>query len=181
MGISTGFNYVIWFVVLYFIASFVRIYPRKCFDSKKIWGFASLVSLFISWCSVIVGVWLLTALGKSYVYHFVADSNKIFALTTAFCTFMFFKNLNVVYSKVINSIAASAFGVLLIHANSDTMRQWLWKDILNNVGYYNSTLYFVHAMCSVLAIYIICTLIDMLRIKFLEKPLFKYLERYNIK
>lgn len=31
------------------------------------------------------------------------------------------------------AIAASTFGVLLIHANSETMRNWLWKDTLDNV------------------------------------------------
>ena len=32
--------------------------------------------------------------------------------------------------KLINTISASTFGVLLIHANSDFMRQWLWNDTI---------------------------------------------------
>lgn len=51
---------------------------------------------------------------------------------------MLFKNMNIKYNKVINFIASSTFGVLLIHANSNTMRQFLWKDICNVVGSYNS-------------------------------------------
>jgi hypothetical protein len=85
--------------------------------------------------------------------------------------------LNIKYNKVINTIAASAFGVLLIHANSDTMRQWLWKDTLNNVGMFNSKFLFVHAIVSVAAVYIVCTLIDILRIRFLEKPFFKWYDK----
>ena len=57
----------------------------------------------------------------------------------------------------------------MIHANSDTMRQWLWRDMLNNVGAYHSNYFAVHAVCSVAIVYIACTLIDMVRIKLSEK------------
>ena len=113
---------------------------------------------------------------------FVADSNKILAVVTAVCAFMFFKSLNIRYNKIINTIAASAFGVLLIHANSDTMRQWLWVDVFDNVGQYDSPILAVHALCAVVVIYIICTAIDIGRIRFLEKPFFKqYDKRVNSK
>lgn len=71
-------------------------------------------------------------------YFLVIDSNKPFAVTTAVALFLFFKNLKIGYSRVINTIAASAFEILLIHANSDAMRQWLRKDSLNNVGVLSS-------------------------------------------
>lgn len=32
------FNYFSWFIVLYFIASYIRLYPRKIFDKKVTWG-----------------------------------------------------------------------------------------------------------------------------------------------
>ena len=93
--------------------------------------------------------------------------------------FLYFKNLNLGYNKLINIAAASTFGVLMIHANSDSMRRWLWTDVLYNVGAYNSViLYFVcHAIISVLSVYIICTLLDMLRIKFIEEPLFRWFSK----
>lgn len=139
-----------------------------------------LISLGLSWCSVIVIAWLGKLLhinGDSY--FFVADSNKILALITAICAFMYFKNLHIGYSKSINTIATSTFGVLLIHANSDTMRTWLWKDVLNNVHYFNSSLLVFHAFCSVLVIYTICTIIDMLRIRFIEKPFLKAFDMFR--
>lgn len=103
---------------------------------------------------------------------FVADSNHIMALVTALCSFMFFKDLKIGYSKLINMIGASTFGVLLIHANSDIMRQWLWQDILNNVGQYGTNTMVLHAILSVIAIFVVCILIDMLRMRFVEKILF---------
>ena len=95
----------------------------------------------------------------------MADSNKVLALATGVSAFLFFKNLKIGYSKAINTIAASTFGVLLIHANSDTMRRWLWQDTVNNVGAYASGDVVIHAIVSVILIYAGCTLIDIIRIR----------------
>lgn len=76
----------------------------------------------------------------------------------------------------INTIAASTFGVLMIHANSNTMRQWLWHDVCNNVDTYETGNVVVHAIVCVVAIYMVCTIVDMMRIRFIEKPLLKKLK-----
>lgn len=172
--ITLGVNYVSWFVVLYFIASYIRLYGFPIKISNRNWGWLTLLSILISMASVVFMAWLSTVfVNKNIpVFWFVADSNHIMALVTALCSFMFFKDLNIRYSKVINLIGASTFGVLLIHANSDIMRQWLWQDILNNVGQYGTNTMVLHAILSVIAIFVICILVDMLRMRFVEKPLF---------
>ena len=88
--------------------------------------------------------------------------------------FLFFKNIKLKYNGIINTIAASTFGVLLIHAHSDLMRQWLWKDTLRNVSMFDSEFLILHAIGSVIAVYSICTLIDYLRIRYIEKPFLKF-------
>lgn len=177
-----AFTYVGWFMVLYVISSYVRLYPKTIFDSRKIWGTALTALIFISWCSVIAGALIYSKQGKAVYYYFVSDSNKLLALATAFCAFMFFKNLNLGHIKFINKTAASAFGVLLIHANSDTMRKWLWKDTLNNVNAYHSSFLLLHAFGSEFGVYTVCTFIDIIRIKLLEKPFFKwYDKKYSLK
>lgn len=169
---SVTMNYVSWFSVLYFIASYIRIYPKKIFESKKIWGFAALISFIISAISIVACVWLGDKLDRNMAFYFVADSNKVLAVITALCGFMFFKNLKF-KSKFINTVAASTFGVLLIHANSPTMRQWLWKDVVNVIGAYASSWLILHAVVSVCMIYIVCTVIDFIRLRFIETPLMK--------
>ena len=57
------------------------------------------------------------------------------------------------------------------------MRQWLWRDILNNVGMYASPFMSVHAICSVLGVFMICNAVDHLRIRFIEKPFFDIWDR----
>ena len=61
-------------------------------------------------------------------YKYVSDSNTFLAVATGVSLFMTFKDMKMKYHKWINTIAASTFGVLLIHANSDTMRQQIRKD-----------------------------------------------------
>ena len=87
---------------------------------------------------------------------------------------MLFKNLNLKYNKHINVIAGTTFGVLQIHANSDAMRTWLWVDVLKNVNMYSSRWLIIHAFASVLGIFVVCSLIDLLRKRFIEYPLFRF-------
>ena len=175
LGFYVTFNYVTWFSVLYIIASYIREYPNKWFDNTKLWGFVTIVMLILSWLSVSVLAFIAPHIGKplSWSYYFVNDSNKVLAIITALCAFMFFKNLHF-YNKIINLISAATFGVFLIHANSDTMRQWLWHDALDNVGAFGTNMMVLHAVGSILAVYIVCTSIDILRIKFVEKPFFSW-------
>lgn len=172
------FNYVTWFSILFIIASYIRLYPKDWFGNFKITGMLMAVSLILSWASVAVLATLSRMVGKNIgiSYFFVSDSNKILALATGVSAFLFFKNIKIGYNKIINTIAASTFGVLLIHANSDTMRRWLWKDTFNNVGAYESGDAVIHAVVSVILIYAVCTVVDIFRIKLLEVPLMKKLK-----
>lgn len=156
------FNYVTWFSVLYVIASYIRLYPKKWFSNVTVTGLIAGVSLLLSWVSIIVLAMFSRMVGKGIglCYFFVADSNKVFALMTGVSAFLFFKNLRIGYSRGINTIAAATFGVLCIHANSDTMRRWLWVDVCNNVGAYQGGNVIIHAVVSVAAIYTVCTIID---------------------
>ena len=76
-------------------------------------------------------------------------------------------------------MAASTYGVLLIHANSDAMRQWLWVDLLANGQMFASEWLIVHAIISVLVVFLVCTCIDFARIRFVENPFMKLWENLS--
>ena len=110
-------------------------------------------------------------------FFLISESNAILALTNGITSFIWFKNLKIRNSKIINTIAASSSGVLLIHANSGTMRQWLWRDTIDCVGHYAADYYWFYAIGIVLVIYVICTLLDYIRIKTIETPLLNASEK----
>lgn len=172
-------NYVTWFCILYIISSYIRLYGIKLGKWSNIkWGWVLTSLLVISSLSVLTICYINrhTSLNQPS-YFFIADSNKILAVLTSIAAFMYFKNLNIPYNKYINMCGASVFGVLLIHANSNTMRQWLWKDTLDNVGHLNDTYFWIHAVLSVIGVFIICVIIDQIRIHTIEKWFFNWFDK----
>lgn len=178
---NVNMNYVSWFCVLFVIASYVRIHGLSFGKSGKrkiCWGGLTIMCILLSMASVMLTVWLNEYLGTTmWPYRWVQDANTVLALVTALCSFMYFKDLNIRQNRLINAAGGCTFGVFLIHANSDTMRQWLWMDVFDNVGHFASGGIVVHAILSVVAIFAICTAIDYLRQHTLEKWTFKYIDK----
>lgn len=171
------FNYVSWFGVIYLIASYIRLYPHPVFQKTHLWGLASIASVLMA----IASVYVMFRFKGEHHHFFVSDSNKFLAVAVAVSTFLWMKNINISYSKWINTIGAASFGVLLIHANSDAMRQWLWKDTIDCVGHYDADFYWLYAIGCVLIIYAVCTIIDIIRIKTIETPLLNITESLCMK
>lgn len=169
---SVSMNYVSWFCVVYFIASYIRLYPSKKLNNAN-WGGYSLLCILVSAISIVLILWINTQMGRHISpYRLVSDSNALMALLTSICSFMLFKDLKIPYNRFINAVGASTFGVLLIHANSDTMRRWLWKDVVNSTGHYDTDFFWLHAFISILIIFFACIIIDYVRINTIEKIFF---------
>ncbi len=175
---NVTFNYVTWFGIIYFIASYIRLYPLPIFNRRGLWGWLTLFCTTLAVISILAQRFVvgeLSILG----YFFVADSNKLFAVAIAVCSFIWFKNMKIRYCKVINAFGAGTFGVLLIHANSEAMRTWLWKDTVDVVGHYmalTTVELVIYSITIVLAVFVVCNLIDQIRIASLEKW---FLNRYD--
>lgn len=169
-----SFNYITWFGIIFLIASYIRMYPGKLFDKKGLWGWITFVSVLCA-ISSIVFLRLLLREKVGIGYHFISDSNKIFAIIVAVSSFLWFKNMKIKYSKLINAFGAATYGTLLIHANSDAMRTWLWKDTIDVVGHYSLPLgqLIFFSIGTVLTVFVVCNLIDQIRIATIEKWFFK--------
>lgn len=166
-------NYVSWFIVLYFMASYIRMYPKYIFSKTKLWGMLTAGSIVLCSLSVVCCAWLSLKLHQNIWYFFVTDSNTFLAVLVGVCAFMFFKTIKIKYSSFINTVASTTFGILLIHANCDAMRRFLWQDVCQNVKVYDSQLMPLISIGCVCAVFCGCSLIDWLRIRFIEKPFMK--------
>ncbi len=123
----------------------------------------------ISMFSVVIGYYINIKTDLHTIYFFVEDSNKLIGFMTSVVVFLLFLNIDIKQSSFINRISKTTFGVLLIHANCDTMRRWLWGDVLNCVKWFNTRYYVIHMLTSVIMVYAICVLIDSLRIIIFKK------------
>lgn len=167
-----------WYFVVYMIGGYIRLYPVKFFENRRVTGVSTLVVLALSYLSIIaIDVFNSKFNLNISPYFFVMNANKILALLLAVFMFSFFKNINIKSSKLINTISSTTFGVLLIHANSYSMRNFLWGTLLDIKGHYTMQLLPLYSIVCVIAIYMVCVVIDLLRIKFVETPLFNKLAK----
>lgn len=94
----------------------------------------------------------------------------------AYAIFRFFESLRLGQVDMINKVARATLGVYLIH-DSDVGRQCIWKLLARPDMYYQSAIFPVMAVLTVLAVYISCTAVDLLRIRYIEPKLMNLLDK----
>ena len=95
------------------------------------------------------------------VYHqSLAQKHTVFIVICSVALFVLFKNIHLGHRKIINQIAASTFGVYLIHENP-VLKDLLWTDWLKVNCYFGRPYFGLYAIGAILLVYIMCTMIDM--------------------
>lgn len=171
------FEPIVWYMTLYFVAAYIRLYPEAWMKNNRLCGGGLLLTLLMSCLSIIVVDYIGTDYGFGSYYHMMGGSSKLFAFLVGMFAFLFFMNLKMENSKIINKIAATTFGVLCIHASSDAMRTFLWEDLLNVSAHYYSSFWglVVHALLSAVGVFAVCSIIDMCKIRYIETPIFVWI------
>lgn len=175
------YSNVSWFVTLYFIASYIRKYPNKYTEAlKDNLIYMSITLAVMVFCAIEFNLLtLITPEAINYITYF-GKINSFPLLILSVTMFLVFKNIKMKNNKFINIVASSTFGVYLIHDNI-YMRNYLWVKSFKNNNYAESPYLIVHLIFSVIAVFIICSIIDQIRIQILEKKIVdKLLEKiYN--
>ena len=179
------YHHVFWYATLYLVGAAIRMHPFRWMNSRKICIWLLVASIVTAWCSVVGLDFMAQWLGhqRGHPYHFVSDSHKVLALSTALFMFCVFKNLDVPQSRFVNAVASTTFGVLLIHAATDGMRKWLWLDFVNVPGAYSLSLPALvgYSIVVMIGVFAVCSILDYLRIRFVERPVFEYLKNHGIR
>lgn len=91
-----------WFVTVYVIGAFLRLYPHQCFADRRMMATVSASCLLLSWASiVIIGYFFPRGSGAAPIYYFVNDSHRILAIVCAVSFFLLFNSLKVKQSSII--------------------------------------------------------------------------------
>lgn len=178
---AVTYNYVSWFICLYLFASFIRLHPRPLFERTGLWGLITAGLFLLASVSIVLLCFLWSRGMEYYPLYPVKDSNVGFSLPLGLSAFLFFKNLKLPQSRVINCLASSCFGVLLIHANGEGMRTFLWKELLAVTERCAGSGWLPFALLSVPAIFLVCFLLDQLRQLVLERPLFRLFDKLTMR
>lgn len=174
-------NHLLWFITLYCVAGYVRIFglnPR--FTAKSYFGFFVLFSALRYLSCVILmvlGIKFPSAADHSLFFY---KQQSVLTFLSALSLFMVFEKWEIGYVKWINTVASATFGVYLIH-DSDVVRSLLWQQMLPNAQYQNSVLLIPYSILVAATVYVVCTLIDLLRQRIIEKPFLALIDRYSKK
>lgn len=120
-----------WYITVYLIGAYLQLHEPRFLNNAWKSGLLTLGALIACFASIL---WMtyrhMIGPCNLSLYYYVSNAHKPLGLMLAICSFQWFRHLKIPNSRIINTFAASIFGVLLIHANSDTMRTMLWQNWL---------------------------------------------------
>ena len=141
---------VLSFILLYCIGAYLKTYPLKL-KSKALFLGIYLLSTSATYV-------LLLYLGES---SFALNYNTIFNITSSVSLLLFFSRITF-HSRNINFLSSFSFAVYLIHTDSAIILI-LFKEILKTNLFWDSNLFLVHLLGSVVLIFIGCVSIEVMR------------------
>lgn len=162
---------LILFLFIYFIALYIKKWPIGIMKSKGI-----LIYIFCMCWVIVFGVRFASiyipqdALNNFFI-NITADESSITSIIGGVALFGIFNLMNIKSNKVINFIAKSSFGILLIH-DHNIFRYVLWNNIVECQKWYYSNYFVVYLVATVFSIFFVGVIIDSVRRVVIEKPLF---------
>lgn len=169
--IQSGYesNYLLWFITLYCVASYVRLFDLNIKFTTKRWFWMFIIFSMLRYLSYVLLVLLGTKISIAYDNTlFFYKQQSILTFLSALSLFMTFIKMKVKNNKLINVIASASFGVYLIH-DSNIIRSLLWLDFFKNSQYQNTVMIIPISIGIVFAVYLVCTIVDLIRQQTIEK------------
>ena len=170
--------HVIDFVCMYAAGGYIRLWAEDFGSPKHIlYGIVLIAVNF-----VVVSVFemdsrclAILAAKKIYPVHYLHAMTSIFNSLAAVYMFTGFRKLGIGSIKSINTIASATMGVYLLH-DHEFSAHFLWREVFRVSSFQHSVYLIPYLIFTVFAVYISCTMIDILRSKIVSM-----LSRGNLK
>ena len=166
VGISTGFFFFI-------LGVYFRLYGPQTI-SKPFY----LVLAVILWGLITFSYYFSNAdeknikLLKSTLEYF---SHIIFVPFASWIFFALFATMDLKQNRFINTVAATTFGVYLIHVSS--VKTIFYRDIFQIDKQYISPLFPIFAAIDIIMIFTFCSAVDYLRLRFIEQKMIAFFDK----
>lgn len=172
-------NEFLWFITLYVIAGYIRLYdfnPKfKCRHYMSLWLLSMIVT--IGWTIVCLSFYKYNNKVFSTPTFFFS-LNTLTCLLNALMLFMAFKTIKMKNNKIINTIASTTLAVYLVH-DSDYVRRFLWIKLFKNNTFINSLWFIPYSIMVCFLVFIVISIIDLIRIKTIHKVYVKSIEKWS--
>ena len=170
-------NHLTWFIFLYALAGYIRLYGVKTrLSAGKLIGL-SVICVLLTFSSVLLleTLSLRFAILQNKIFYFY-DIQRIPLLIISLLFFLGFSQLQMKTNRKLNQFAAAMFGVYLIH-DHEYIRYYLWLDLFHNMDHAQDPLLFVRFAGEILVVFFCCALIELVRIRLLEKHYLPVVQR----
>ncbi len=164
------------FIYIYSIGAYIRVYGEKIHVSYGLWKVAALYIAIVLLDALCHWLQVIAVDEKFWAFSYFGDMSSPLTLVVSLYLLLSFKQMKVSHSKSINSIAATTFGIYLIH-DSNLLRNFIWQDLLQVKDWYNSPFFPLYAVVMVLLVFSVCGFIDFLRFKYLEPRYSRWVDR----
>mgnify|MGYP001850664360 CR=1 FL=1 len=155
------------FITMYLVGGYIKLHV-PLHSNKK---YPYIVCYLI--CVVILDV-LVHAIGEQ-----AWDYCNIFNIIGSTALFVFFTQLNVRNNSWINGIGAAVFGIYCIHVDY-SVRYIIWQSILRCGDYYQSALFPLHFVASVIVICMVCIVIEKIRVSVWQRTINRLLSKVQL-
>ncbi len=157
---SSGGYGLIWFIVLYMTAAYIK----KYYVASGEW--IKYFLLYVVFAVINFGVHCLFS-GKGVVWDnsMVRDYNNILVYCASVCLFLAFLNLrinNKVMIRIIGFISPLTFAVYLIH-ESPFVQSFIWEHINVNKLCLDNGMFFLFAIVTIILLFLLCCCFEFIR------------------
>lgn len=156
---SGGYG-LIWFIVLYMTAAYIK----KYYAENGKWH--KYLLFYVIFVFLNTGIhFICSDKGEVWSSYMVRDYNNFLVYASAVCLFLTFLNFRIkgnIAQKIIGFISPLTFAVYLIH-ESPFVADFLWNKINVRVWCVNNLLFFLFAIGTVLLLFLLCCSIEFVR------------------
>ena len=152
--LDSGYG-IINFIVLYIIGGYLKLHYNN-FKNFSYWNIRYILFSSLTFISLFIPV----IKNNSWAYYFITN------IFSAICLFNAFNKINI-KSNIINTIAASVFGVFILHLNPYILN--IQYKIAKTNLFWNSKFMILHMIITCIAIFAVFAFVDILRKKLLDK------------
>lgn len=164
----------IWFVYVFAIGGYIKKYEITLFNKK---GNCIILSILLYLITYI----LLIICKYSKIHHNTfLNMNSINIFLVSICIFCSFKHLTIKPNKLLLLLSQSSFAVYLLHDN-EYFRYNIW-NILKTSNFIDKPILtlILHIILSTIILYLLAVIIETIRRKLIEEPIFKTLEKSSL-
>ena len=169
MHTLTGVEYygseIVQFILFYIIGDYLGRYRDNVFTQRR-WqtvGFAVAVAAIVAFALLYDFTSFRMPLIDVRSWYLLRNRVSPFAILLAVSIFSFFAYRREFYHPVVNGVAATCFGIYLIHDNNN-LRYVLWNNVFHNAAVVDSRYMIVHLVVCVCLVFVGCMAVELVRL-----------------